>query len=60
MLEAPDALYPEYTSRDEVVGLWRAHLAGADKERDLGLRLTFELWLQQVFNGRYRGEEREV
>lgn len=60
VLEAPDALYPEYTSRDEVVGLWRAHLAGADKERDLGLRLTFELWLQQVFNGRYRGEEREV
>jgi len=57
VLEAPDALYPEYTARDEVVRLWRAHLAGDDKARDVGLRLTFELWLQQVFNGRYRGEE---
>ncbi len=54
VLEAPDALYPEYTARDDVVRLWRDHLDGVDNTRDLGLRLTFELWLQQVFNGRFR------
>jgi asparagine synthase (glutamine-hydrolysing) len=57
VLEASDALYPEYTARDEVVRLWREHLAGADHARALGHRLTLEIWLQQVFNGRYRQEE---
>jgi len=56
MLESPDALYPQYTARDEVVRLWRAHLDGADNSREVGLRLTFELWLQQVFNARFREE----
>ncbi len=57
VLEARDALYPEYTSRDEVVRLWRKHLGGVDHARAVGYRLTFEIWLQQVFNGRLREED---
>ncbi len=54
LLRAPDALYPEYTSRSDVLRLWDEHLAGADRAVEVGRRLTLEIWLQQVFAERLR------
>ncbi|MEL6159069.1 MAG: asparagine synthase-related protein [Cyanobacteria bacterium J06623_5] len=51
----PEALYPAYISEEKVKQHWQAHLSGeADQFDKLGQILTFEIWLQQVFNGRYR------
>ncbi|MEL6900919.1 MAG: asparagine synthase-related protein [Cyanobacteria bacterium J06606_4] len=51
----PEALYPAYICEEKVKQHWQAHLSGeADRFDKLGQILTFEIWLQQVFNGRYR------
>ena len=51
----PDALYPQYIAQETVKAHWQAHLSGEKDQFDkLGQILTFEIWLQQVFNGRYR------
>ena len=54
LLNDPAALYPEYVSRDAPLGLMQEMTAGADKSKERGRYLTLEIWLQQVFNGRYR------
>jgi len=48
------ALYPQYLSRSRVVHAWEMHLSGADRSEALGRFLTLELFLQQVFEGRWR------
>ena len=51
----PDALYPQYIDQEKVNAHWQAHLSGEKNQFDkLGQILTFEIWLQQVFNGCYR------
>lgn len=54
LLQDRNALYPEYVSRSRVLNTLQAHMAGADHSESLCRYLTFELFLQQTFNGRYR------
>lgn len=54
LLRGSEALYPQYMSRDSVLRLWDEHLAGADHAFEIGRRITMEIWLQQVYTGRYR------
>ena len=54
ILESKDALYPEYVPRERVMGVWKDLQGGAARGRDAGLYATLEIWLQQVFNARYR------
>jgi hypothetical protein len=54
LLRAPDALYPEYADRDKVLACWDEVLAGGERTTEIGRWLTLEIWLQQVYAGRYR------
>jgi len=54
VLTNASALYPEFVSRDKVIDDWKRHLGGANHAKMLFLHVTFEIWLQQVFEGRYR------
>jgi asparagine synthase (glutamine-hydrolysing) len=56
MLKSKSALYPEFVSRDEVVQRWNRHLTGHDDARRILAYLTLELWLQQVYEKKYRPE----
>ena len=60
ILENPNALYPEYLSPEETKKIkqnWQRHLNGEDLGDSVSLALTLELWLQQVFNQKYRTGE---
>jgi len=50
----PEALNPQYTSRQEVLTMREAHPAGDDHAWELGRRATLGIWLQQVYAGRLR------
>jgi asparagine synthase (glutamine-hydrolysing) len=54
ILQSKDALYPEYVSRDTVLRVWEELQGGAARGREAGLYATLEIWLQQMFNARYR------
>ena len=54
ILTNPDALYPSYLEGVDVPGLWRRHLAGERLGSRVGLYVTFEVWLQQLFNATHR------
>ncbi|MCD4727938.1 MAG: hypothetical protein K8R46_09770 [Pirellulales bacterium] len=50
-----DALYPEFIDRNKVHDYIRDHMERrSNYHNELCLALTFELWLQQVFEERYR------
>ena len=53
-LESPAAYYPEFISRDRVVGELARHMEGENHIEMLCRYLTFEIWLRQVFEGHYR------
>ena len=48
------ALYPEYLDREQVKQDWKEHLNGRNLADRLSLTISLELWLQQVFEKRYR------
>ena len=49
------ALYPKYIDRNQVHNLTKDHMGRIGNHHyELCLLLTFELWLQQVFEARYR------
>ncbi|MEM7031720.1 MAG: asparagine synthase-related protein [Chloroflexota bacterium] len=48
------ARYQAYISAEKVQSTLEAHLNGQHFSNVLGRYLTFEIWLQQVFNGTYR------
>ena len=51
-----EELYPEYIDRNETCMCLYRHMEGrGNYDNRLCLALTFELWLQQVFEARYRG-----
>jgi asparagine synthase (glutamine-hydrolysing) len=51
------AIYPEYIDQETVQNYFKHHLQNkANHHDELCRTLTFELWLQQVFLGRYRHE----
>ena len=54
VLTNPSSIYPEYIDRKNVVEDWRTHQSGGDRSRRIFQYLTFEIWLQQVFNGKFR------
>ncbi|MFH1539632.1 MAG: asparagine synthase-related protein, partial [bacterium] len=49
-LDNHDALFPEYTSRDRALDCLSRHFSGQDRSEMLCRYVTFELWLQRVFN----------
>lgn len=54
LLNNPCALYGEYVAQDQIMGKLHRHLSGEDFTDILCRALTFEIWLQQVFVGKYR------
>ena len=55
LLLSKNALYPQYIDRDKTRSYMREHMERkANYHNELCLALTFELWLQQVFERRYR------
>jgi asparagine synthase (glutamine-hydrolysing) len=54
LLTDDSALYPEYIGRDRVVNAWYMHLAGKDVSGAICRYMTFEIWLKQLFEGKYR------
>jgi asparagine synthase (glutamine-hydrolysing) len=54
MIVNPCALYPEFIPREEIQLCWREHMGGLDRSEKICRTITFELWLQQVFEHRFR------
>jgi len=55
VLYAKDAVYPAYIDKAGVYRSLKGHLEGKENRHDeLCAVLTFELWLRQVFEGKYR------
>jgi asparagine synthase (glutamine-hydrolysing) len=54
LLSNPDALYPAYLPREAVKSCWDSHLAGTNNSQALCRYATFEIWLQQVFEKKFR------
>jgi len=55
VLLSKEALYPEFIDKNKVHAYFKNHIERkANCHDELCLALTFELWLQQVFEGKYR------
>lgn len=54
MLGNPSALYTQFISRERVMSCLAGHFGGRDHSEYLGRILTLEIWLQQVFESRFR------
>jgi len=54
VLNDPDALYRAYLPSERVRDAWEKHLGGEDFSSFLCRHLTFEIWLHQVFTGKFR------
>ncbi|MHB8840631.1 MAG: asparagine synthase-related protein [Candidatus Aquicultor sp.] len=54
VLTNASAIYPEYIAREQVLTDVEKHLGGENHADDVCRYVTFEIWLQQVFEGRYR------
>jgi asparagine synthase (glutamine-hydrolysing) len=49
-----DAIYPAFIDKTQVLNEWETHLtSNKDRADIICLYLTFEIWLQQVFTGKY-------
>jgi asparagine synthase (glutamine-hydrolysing) len=55
VLASRSALYAQYLPRERVEGELSKHLSGRDRAEYLCRVMTFEIWLRQVFEGKYRG-----
>ena len=52
-----EALYSRYIDKSRICGYLNDHMGEkANYQNELCLALTFELWLQQVFEGKYRDD----
>ena len=54
LLHSPDAFYPEFCNREVTLQDWENHLNGHNLFDRIGTIFTIELWMQQLFNSRYR------
>lgn len=54
ILRSEGAMYGEYLDQQHVQASLESHMQGADHSRYLCRCLTLELWLQQVYEGKYR------
>ncbi|MGK5092125.1 asparagine synthase-related protein [Deltaproteobacteria bacterium TL4] len=59
VLKNPKALYGEFLSKQAVLTLWQKHLQGHNYAEALGRYVAFELWLQQIFEKKYRSMDDE-
>lgn len=58
VLLSKNALYPAYLNKKRILALLRNHMEGRSVYHDeIGLAVTFELWLQQVFKNKYRDSQ---
>jgi len=57
LLRSPSALYAEFIPRQRVERDLAKHLDGGNRSEGLCAVLTFEIWLQQVFEGKYRSAD---
>ena len=55
LLRAGEAIYPQVTSRERVLGWWTAHLAGHDEHRRIGRAITLEVWLRRLLDHEQQG-----
>ncbi|UCC38737.1 MAG: hypothetical protein JSV96_13050 [Candidatus Aminicenantes bacterium] len=61
VLLSENALYSGYIDRNKIQDYVRDHMEKkADYHNELCLALTFELWLQQVFEGKYRDTKKKL
>ncbi|MGK7926498.1 MAG: asparagine synthase-related protein, partial [Spirulina sp.] len=59
ILNNPHAYYREYLSPEQIENIqktWSDHLNGKNLSDKISLTVTLELWLQQVFAGKYRAD----
>jgi asparagine synthase (glutamine-hydrolysing) len=56
LLNNPKAIYSEYLSKSAVQSAWNDHLQGADNSDEIFKYATFEIWLQQAFEKKFRSE----
>lgn len=55
VLSGKDALYPDFVDRSGILKRLQEHMQKkVYREHELCLALTFEIWLQQIFEGKYR------
>ena len=54
LLLSPQALYHEHLPAGRGVAAWEELLSGRGSVEVVGRYLTLEIWLQQLFNGRFR------
>ena len=54
MLNNSSAMYGEYIPQHQILDKWHRHLKGENFTDILCRVITFEIWLQQVFTGKYR------
>jgi asparagine synthase (glutamine-hydrolysing) len=54
MIVNPRALFPEFIPREEIQLSWGEHMGGLNRAEKICRTITFELWLQQVFEHRFR------
>lgn len=55
LLNSKNAIYPEYIDPKKILGYLQDHMnANTDRHNELCQALTFEIWLQQIFNNRFR------
>lgn len=53
----PSAIYPHYVLKNQVIELYTKHLSNEDHSELICRYLTIEIWLQQVFEGKYLQEK---
>lgn len=56
----PQAIYPNYVSREETLDMWQRHQRGENFNRRLVYRMSAEVWFQQLFEGKFRERSAEV
>lgn len=56
ILRDREAVYPEFVAREKVYQQLDLHASGLDRSKVLLHFLTLEIWLRQVFQGKYRPE----
>lgn len=54
LLNNKHALYTQYVKRAEVLSVWDNHISGKHNVALVNRYATFELWLQQIFEKKYR------
>jgi asparagine synthase (glutamine-hydrolysing) len=54
LLRDPEALFLDFAPARECLSKWDDELRGKKLSKEVGLLLTFEIWLQQVYGGRFR------